>query len=303
MLEKTVAILSNNLKRQKNYIIGLRDKFDQYVSNTEVTIKSILEHDKLRDEFVEDKVNKFLLKIDERTIEQNNKLIEDISSKKDSLFQELEKKVSNNTNKSLKETEKLAIDELKRLKAVSKNELESTEKHIKNVLKDNLDKYTDETTKKLYDTIKEKIANIPPAKDGEDGKDAEVDYKAIGEMITKEISSNKSVKDIDFLPNSNEMKITYTDGTSKKLPLPKNKVVYGGGGSRASSGGIDLSTIQEITDIELGDFMLINRSGTLFKLKVYSSSGGTAPVVGNALTIEDGSYLVTENGDYIQWEQ
>jgi cell division septum initiation protein DivIVA len=268
MLDKIVKLTTKALKNQKNYLLGVEKKLSNYIDKTDTQLKTLLEHDHLRIKYIDEKLDVFLGGIDERAREENNRLLEDISNDKEKLFEEVEQKVQQTTNEAIKETQKFTKDEIERLKNKSKIELESTEKNIKITLKNNLEIYTQETTKKLYDTLKEKLASIPKAKDG---KDAEIDYDAIGKMIAKEISSNKFVKDIEFIQNTNELKIIYTDGTSKKLQLPVSR--KGGNigtfiGGSSSSGGFDVNSVIEITEILNTDFVLVMKDGKISKINI-----------------------------------
>ena len=137
-------------------------------------------------------------------------------------------------------------------------------KGIKSDLKTDLVKSIDGVAR----TLEERISKIPPAKNGKDGV---VDYSLVDTKIKQAIGEIKQpdspvvVSDISL--KNRDMTVFYTDGSKKTIKLP----IYsmgGGGGSSYQSAGIDFSSYEEITALDNDDYMLINRGGSLKKIKV-----------------------------------
>ena len=137
-------------------------------------------------------------------------------------------------------------------------------KGIKSDLKTDLVKSIDGVAR----TLEERISKIPPAKNGKDGV---VDYSLVDTKIKQAIGEIKQpdspvvVSDISL--KNRDMTVFYTNGSKKTIKLP----IYsmgGGGGSSYQSAGIDFSSYEEVTALDNDDYMLINRGGSLKKIKV-----------------------------------
>jgi len=166
-------------------------------------------------------------------------------------------------------------------------------KGIKSDLKTDLVKSIDGVAR----TLEERISKIPPAKNGKDGV---VDYSLVDTKIKQAIGEIKQpdspvvVSDISL--KNRDMTVFYTDGSKKTIKLP----IYsmgGGGGSSYQSAGIDFSSYEEVTALENDDFMLINRGGSLKKIKVsnardYLNPPSDAVMVGDDFVVANGQYVV-----------
>ena len=87
------------------------------------------------------------------------------------------------------------------------------------------------------------------------------------------------------------MTVFYTDGSKKTIKLP----IYsmgGGGGSSYQSAGIDFSSYEEITALDNDDYMLINRGGSLKKIKVSNAGDYLNVMVGDDFVVSNGQYVV-----------
>ena len=166
-------------------------------------------------------------------------------------------------------------------------------KGIKSDLKTDLVKSIDGVAR----TLEERISKIPPAKNGKDGV---VDYSLVDTKIKQAIGEIKQpdspvvVSDISL--KNRDMTVFYTDGSKKTIKLP----IYsmgGGGGSSYQSAGIDFSSYEEITALDNDDYMLINRGGSLKKIKVsnardYLNPPNDTVMVGDDFVVSNGQYVV-----------
>ena len=166
-------------------------------------------------------------------------------------------------------------------------------KGIKSDLKTDLVKSIDGVAR----TLEERISKIPPAKNGKDGV---VDYSLVDTKIKQAIGEIKQpdspvvVSDISL--KNRDMTVFYTDGSKKTIKLP----IYsmgGGGGSSYQSAGIDFSSYEEVTALDNDDYMLINRGGSLKKIKVsnardYLNPPNDAVMVGDDFVVANGQYVV-----------
>jgi hypothetical protein len=166
-------------------------------------------------------------------------------------------------------------------------------KGIKSDLKTDLVKSIDGVAR----TLEERISKIPPAKNGKDGV---VDYSLVDTKIKQAIGEIKQpdspvvVSDISL--KNRDMTVFYTDGSKKTIKLP----IYsmgGGGGSSYQSAGIDFSSYEEITALDNDDYMLINRGGSLKKIKVsnaidYFNPPSDVVMVGDDFVVANGQYVV-----------
>ena len=166
-------------------------------------------------------------------------------------------------------------------------------KGIKSDLKTDLVKSIDGVAR----TLEERISKIPPAKNGKDGV---VDYSLVDTKIKQAIGEIKQpdspvvVSDISL--KNRDMTVFYTDGSKKTIKLP----IYsmgGGGGSSYQSAGIDFSSYEEITALDNDDYMLINRGGSLKKIKVsnardYLNPPNDTVMVGDDFIVSNGQYVV-----------
>ena len=166
-------------------------------------------------------------------------------------------------------------------------------KGIKSDLKTDLVKSIDGVAR----TLEERISKIPPAKNGKDGV---VDYSLVDTKIKQAIGEIKQpdspvvVSDISL--KNRDMTVFYTDGSKKTIKLP----IYsmgGGGGSSYQSAGIDFSSYEEITALDNDDYMLINRGGSLKKIKVsnardYLNPPNDTVMVGDDFVVANGQYVV-----------
>ena len=166
-------------------------------------------------------------------------------------------------------------------------------KGIKSDLKTDLVKSIDGVAR----TLEERISKIPPAKNGKDGV---VDYSLVDTKIKQAIGEIKQpdspvvVSDISL--KNRDMTVFYTDGSKKTIKLP----IYsmgGGGGSSYQSAGIDFSSYEEVTALDNDDYMLINRGGSLKKIKVsnardYLNPPSDAVMVGDDFVVANGQYVV-----------
>ena len=166
-------------------------------------------------------------------------------------------------------------------------------KGIKSDLKTDLVKSIDGVAR----TLEERISKIPPAKNGKDGV---VDYSLVDTKIKQAIGEIKQpdspvvVSDISL--KNRDMTVFYTDGSKKTIKLP----IYsmgGGGGSSYQSAGIDFSSYEEITALDNDDYMLINRGGSLKKIKVsnardYLNPPNDTVMVGDDFIVANGQYVV-----------
>ena len=166
-------------------------------------------------------------------------------------------------------------------------------KGIKSDLKTDLVKSIDGVAR----TLEERISKIPPAKNGKDGV---VDYSLVDTKIKQAIGEIKQpdspvvVSDISL--KNRDMTVFYTDGSKKTIKLP----IYsmgGGGGSSYQSAGIDFSSYEEVTALDNDDYMLINRGGSLKKIKVsnardYLNPPSDAVMVGDDFIVANGQYVV-----------
>lgn len=166
-------------------------------------------------------------------------------------------------------------------------------KGIKSDLKTDLVKSIDGVSR----TLEERISKIPPAKNGKDGV---VDYSLVDTKIKQAIGEIKQpdspvvVSDISL--KNRDMTVFYTDGSKRTIKLP----IYsmgGGGGSSYQSAGIDFSSYEEITALDNDDYMLINRGGSLKKIKVsnardYLNPPNDAVMVGDDFVVANGQYVV-----------
>ena len=146
-------------------------------------------------------------------------------------------------------------------------------------------------------TLEERISKIPPAKNGKDGV---VDYSLVDTKIKQAIGEIKQpdspvvVSDISL--KNRDMTVFYTDGSKKTIKLP----IYsmgGGGGSSYQSAGIDFSSYEEVTALDNDDYMLINRGGSLKKIKVsnardYLNPPNDTVMVGDDFVVANGQYVV-----------
>lgn len=168
-------------------------------------------------------------------------------------------------------------------------------KGIKSDLKTDLVKSIDGVAR----TLEERISKIPPAKNGKDGV---VDYSLVDTKIKQAIGEIKQpdspvvVSDISL--KNRDMTVFYTDGSKKTIKLP----IYsmgGGGGSSYQSAGIDFSSYEEVTALDNDDYMLINRGGSLKKIKVsnardYLNPPNDAVMVGDDFVVANGQYVVVQ---------
>ena len=168
-------------------------------------------------------------------------------------------------------------------------------KGIKSDLKTDLVKSIDGVAR----TLEERISKIPPAKNGKDGV---VDYSLVDTKIKQAIGEIKQpdspvvVSDISL--KNRDMTVFYTDGSKKTIKLP----IYsmgGGGGSSYQSAGIDFSSYEEITALDNDDYMLINRGGSLKKIKVsnardYLNPPNDTVMVGDDFVVSNGQYVVVQ---------
>ena len=166
-------------------------------------------------------------------------------------------------------------------------------KGIKSDLKTDLVKSIDGVAR----TLEERISKIPPAKNGKDGV---VDYSLVDTKIKQAIGEIKQpdspvvVSDISL--KNRDMTVFYTDGSKKTIKLP----IYsmgGGGGSSYQSAGIDFSSYEEVTALDNDDYMLINRGGSLKKIKVsnardYLNPPNDTVMVGDDFIVANGQYVV-----------
>ena len=166
-------------------------------------------------------------------------------------------------------------------------------KGIKSDLKTDLVKSIDGVAR----TLEERISKIPPAKNGKDGV---VDYSLVDTKIKQAIGEIKQpdspvvVSDISL--KNRDMTVFYTNGSKKTIKLP----IYsmgGGGGSSYQSAGIDFSSYEEITALDNDDYMLINRGGSLKKIKVsnardYLNPPNDTVMVGDDFVVSNGQYVV-----------
>ena len=166
-------------------------------------------------------------------------------------------------------------------------------KGIKSDLKTDLVKSIDGVAR----TLEERISKIPPAKNGKDGV---VDYSLVDTKIKQAIGEIKQpdspvvVSDISL--KNRDMTVFYTDGSKRTIKLP----IYsmgGGGGSSYQSAGIDFSSYEEVTALDNDDYMLINRGGSLKKIKVsnardYLNPPSDAVMVGDDFIVANGQYVV-----------
>ena len=166
-------------------------------------------------------------------------------------------------------------------------------KGIKSDLKTDLVKSIDGVAR----TLEERISKIPPAKNGKDGV---VDYSLVDTKIKQAIGEIKQpdspvvVSDISL--KNRDMTVFYTDGSKKTIKLP----IYsmgGGGGSSYQSAGIDFSSYEEVTALDNDDYMLINRGGSLKKIKVsnardYLNPPNDTVMVGDDFVVANGQYVV-----------
>lgn len=161
-------------------------------------------------------------------------------------------------------------------------------KGIKSDLKTDLVKSIDGVAR----TLEERISKIPPAKNGQDGV---VDYSLVDTKIKQAIGEIKQpdspvvVSDISL--KNRDMTVFYTDGSKKTIKLP----IYGmggGGGSSYQSAGIDFSSYEEITALDNDDYMLINRGGSLKKIKVSNARDYLNVMVGDDFVVVNGQYVV-----------
>ena len=169
-------------------------------------------------------------------------------------------------------------------------------KGIKSDLKTDLVKSIDGVAR----TLEERISKIPPAKNGKDGV---VDYSLVDTKIKQAIGEIKQpdspvvVSDISL--KNRDMTVFYTDGSKRTIKLP----IYsmgGGGGSSYQSAGIDFSSYEEVTALDNDDYMLINRGGSLKKIKVsnardYLSPPNDAVMVGDDFIVANGQYVVVQD--------
>lgn len=166
-------------------------------------------------------------------------------------------------------------------------------KGIKSDLKTDLVKSIDGVAR----TLEERISKIPPAKNGKDGV---VDYSLVDTKIKQAIGEIKQpdspvvVSDISL--KNRDMTVFYTDGSKKTIKLP----IYsmgGGGGSSYQSASIDFSSYEEVTALDNDDYMLINRGGSLKKIKVsnardYLNPPNDTVMVGDDFVVSNGQYVV-----------
>ena len=130
---------------------------------------------------------------------------------------------------------------------------------------------------------------------GKNGKDGVVDYSLVDTKIKQAIGEIKQpdspvvVSDISL--KNRDMTVFYTDGSKKTIKLP----IYsmgGGGGSSYQSAGIDFSSYEEITALDNDDYMLINRGGSLKKIKVSNAGDYLNVMVGDDFVVSNGQYVV-----------
>ena len=166
-------------------------------------------------------------------------------------------------------------------------------KGIKSDLKTDLVKSIDGVAR----TLEERISKIPPAKNGKDGV---VDYSLVDTKIKQAIGEIKQpdspvvVSDISL--KNRDMTVFYTNGSKKTIKLP----IYsmgGGGGSSYQSASIDFSSYEEVTALDNDDYMLINRGGSLKKIKVsnardYLNPPNDTVMVGDDFVVSNGQYVV-----------
>ena len=158
--------------------------------------------------------------------------------------------------------------------------------------------------------IDEIILNIESFKgeDGKDGKDGIDGTNGKDGDKGKDGKNGIGIKDIT--EKNGEIVITLTDGTIKKLKMPRDiRVISGGGGSKgggvasSSNGGVDYSKLTELFEINDTDFIVLLRENIPYKVSISTLKGVFGgETVDNTITTETGVYLTTEDGVYINFE-
>ena len=260
MLERLTTIITEASLKHKEYILKLEKSFKDYRLSTDKSIDILLKNDELRNEFINEKVDKFLASIPLPKDADNEYILGNLKVDVKEYLVKIDEDVNTLTKTNL---DKIKNTQDKSIKDISEK--------LNSFMSQKLDEYREINKKTVDEAIRLQVAKIPPPKDGQD---ADVDYEAIGEMIAKEISSNKFVKDIEFIQNTNELKIIYTDGTSKKLQLPttrRNTKIgsFLGGGSE--------SGIEEVTELLQDDFIILTRNGIQVKISVSNFEDSIIP--------------------------
>lgn len=215
MVEQLLQIATKAIAKQKTYILNLEDSFKNYMTNTDSKIEMLSQSNSLRDKFISEKVDKFLSEIPLPKDADNEYILAELNKEAKKYFEELGDEVDTITSESLSN-----------IQYTTEKSLKEIDDKLEAFMSQKLDEYRAVHYKAVKEAIKTQLARLPKPKDG---KDAEVDYKIITKQIQKEIKETKSVKDIDV--EKNDLKITYTDGTKKKVSLPKQNIVINGGGA------------------------------------------------------------------------
>jgi hypothetical protein len=125
--------------------------------------------------------------------------------------------------------------------------------------------------KTIYEKIEKRINEIPIP------KPESVNYEAINQTIKKEVSKIPTPKDgmdgVDGVgiekieDKKDDIVIKLTNKKEFKIKKPKSDMIFAGGGS-SNSGGFDVNSVIEITEILNTDFILVMKDGKISKINI-----------------------------------
>lgn len=264
MTEQILEVLKQAMIGQKSKIIDVSSNLSEYKKKTDLQLSAIMDAERLRGDFVNERVDKYLKSIPLPKDADNDYIVNELKKNitEEYILSDLKKDVNS------------VLDELLK---TNDNKIENLDKEIADIINNKMHSSQEYFAKVMRLSIESQVSRIPKPANGKDGRDGKngrdgkkgdtpnIDYSLVEKEIQKEVNKKEYVEDVEVIRDRDGafLKIFYSNKKTKKLELPVNTrtTVIGGGGSE-STNICELPLAENILDT---DNIELCRDGEKFK--------------------------------------